>query len=129
MLGNILEAVEKYEDSFIKIRRITRISRVTFYNDTQEIVMRYLDEINIKYKKNIGYSGIVADIEGKDKSITIAIRADMDALPIEEKNKCEYVSKNRGQMHACGHDAHTAILLGIGKIISEYREELPCNVD
>lgn len=130
MLGNILEAVEKYEDSFIKIRReLHQYPELDFKLDkTQEIVTRYLDEINIKYKKNIGYSGIVADIEGKDKSITIAIRADMDALPIEEKNKCEYISKNRGQMHACGHDAHTAILLGIGKIISEYREELPCNV-
>ncbi|WP_297464998.1 amidohydrolase, partial [Thermococcus sp.] len=67
-------------------------------------------------------TGIIADIgEGKK---TIALRADMDALPIQEENDVPYKSKNPGKMHACGHDAHTAMLLGAGKIIAAHKDEL-----
>src|ERR1043166_5083356 len=54
---------------------------------------------------------------------SIALRADMDALPIEERNNVDYCSKNKGVMHACGHDVHTASLLGAAKILSELRSE------
>lgn len=91
-------------------------------------ITHQLDEMKIPYKVGIGKAGIVADIEGIDKNITIALRADMDALPILECGNKEYKSTIEGQMHACGHDVHTAILLGVGKILSENREELPCNV-
>ncbi|WP_291258813.1 M20 family metallopeptidase [Fusobacterium sp.] len=91
-------------------------------------VTHILDELGIKYRVGVGKSGIVADIEGQDKDKTIALRADMDALPILECSSKGYKSTIDGQMHACGHDVHTAILLGVGKALSENREILPCNV-
>ncbi|WP_297418321.1 M20 family metallopeptidase [Thermococcus sp.] len=71
--------------------------------------------------KRVG-TGIIADIGEGNK--TIALRADMDALPIQEETDVSYKSRIPGKMHACGHDAHTAMLLGAAKIIAEHREEL-----
>jgi amidohydrolase len=71
--------------------------------------------------KRVG-TGIIADIGEGEK--TIALRADMDALPVQEENDVPYKSRIPGKMHACGHDAHTAMLLGAAKIIAEHREEL-----
>jgi len=83
-----------------------------------------LDELKIPYKKGVAGTGIVALIEGKHPSKKIiALRADMDALPIVETNTTEYVSRNKGVMHACGHDAHSASLLGVAAILSELRTQ------
>src|SRR5690606_15180741 len=69
-------------------------------------------------------TGVVGIIEGKNPhKRVIALRADMDALPITEENNVEYRSKNDGVMHACGHDVHTSCLLGAAKILSELKEE------
>lgn len=69
-------------------------------------------------RTGVGKTGVVATLSnGPGK--TVAIRADMDALPITEKSNHDYVSKNQGVMHACGHDAHTAILLGVAKVLAE----------
>lgn len=95
---------------------------------TTEIICNVLDDLKIKYKKNIGKSGIVADILGKNKNITIAFRTDMDALPISEENSYDFKSQHNGKMHACGHDAHMSIILGMAKVISENIDSLPCNV-
>lgn len=90
---------------------------------TAHFVAETLKEIEgVSIQENIANTGIVASIstgEGK----TVAIRADMDALPITEKNKHSYQSKNPGVMHACGHDAHTAILLGTAKILAKRAKE------
>lgn len=64
----------------------------------------------------------------KNRNKAIGIRADMDALPIEEKNDIPFRSNNPGVMHACGHDMHTAILLGTAKILNEIKEQLPYSV-
>lgn len=72
--------------------------------------------------------GIYADIEGSGKGKTIAVRADIDALPVTEENKVEYVSKNEGVMHACGHDAHTAMLLGLARMLTGNRDKFPGTV-
>lgn len=72
--------------------------------------------------------GIVGLLEGDSKGKTVALRADMDALAVEEKNNLTYLSKKEGIMHACGHDAHMAILLGTAKILSMNREKLKGNV-
>jgi amidohydrolase len=68
-------------------------------------------------------TGVVADIQGLNGGRTVALRADMDGLPVEEENKLDYASKNRGVMHACGHDAHVAMLLGVAKILSGNRDK------
>ena len=127
---DILECIEKNSNFFIDIRReLHQYPELGFeLPKTTEIIEKYLNEFGIEYRNKIGVSGIIADIKGKDQTITIGLRADMDALPIEEKTGTSYCSKNSGNMHACGHDAHTAILLGVAKILSSKKEFLPCNV-
>lgn len=93
------------------------------YN-TSNFIASKLKEYNIPFKQGIVKTGIVALIEGKKTSKkVVALRGDMDALPILEKNTCDYKSKNEGVMHACGHDVHSASLLGVAKILNELKGE------
>ena len=94
---------------------------------TVAIVKRELDKIGISYTEKYGKSSIVAEMNS-DKPFTIALRADMDALAITEETGVEYASKIDGQMHACGHDAHTAILVATAKALYEMRDEIDCRV-
>ena len=92
-------------------------------NDNSGLACK-LKEYNIPFKQGIVKTGIVAFIEGKNPTKKIvALRGDMDALPILEKNTCDYKSKNEGVMHACGHDVHSASLLGVAKILNELKGE------
>ncbi|EQB87020.1 amidohydrolase [Clostridium punense] len=97
-------------------------------NRTSTMIKKYLDDMNIEYETYEGQTSVVGIIRGRFPGKTIAIRADMDALPILEKNDVVYKSKNHGVMHACGHDAHTTILLGAGKILSSIKQELHGNI-
>jgi amidohydrolase len=93
------------------------------YN-TADFICKTLDQYGISYVRNVGGNGIVAKIEGQHPhNTTLALRADMDALPINELNECEYKSLNSGVMHACGHDVHMASLLGTAKILNELRSD------
>lgn len=94
---------------------------------TVAIVKRELDKIGIPYTEKYGRSSIVAEINS-EKLFTIALRADMDALPIKEETGLEFASKIEGQMHACGHDAHTAILIATIKELYDMRDEIDCCV-
>ena len=90
---------------------------------TSAYVAQKLDELGIKYQK-MANTGLVAMIKGeKPSDAVVALRADMDALPIVEANVVPYKSKNPGVMHACGHDAHTSSLLGTAKILTELKNE------
>lgn len=90
---------------------------------TSAYVAQKLDELGIKYLK-MANTGLVAMIKGeKPSDAVVALRADMDALPIVEANEVPYKSKNPGVMHACGHDAHTSSLLGTAKILTELKNE------
>ncbi|MBK7388797.1 MAG: M20/M25/M40 family metallo-hydrolase [Bacteroidetes bacterium] len=91
---------------------------------TAEFVWNQLDAIGITDKQKLAGTGIVALIKGRnaDKK-TVALRADMDALPIIEANEVPYKSQNIGVMHACGHDAHTASLLGAARILNELKDD------
>ena len=92
--------------------------------NTASFVQKKLDEYGISYQKNVAGHGIIALIKGNNPSKkVIALRADLDALPIEEKNEVPYKSKNNGVMHACGHDVHTACLLGAAKILNSLQKE------
>jgi len=82
-----------------------------------------LEKLGYRVRRNVGRTGVVADW-GNDKGPCIDIRADMDALPIDEKNNITYKSSSPGVMHACGHDAHTAMLLTAGKILQENKSEI-----
>lgn len=91
---------------------------------TSAYICSVLDELGVPYKTGYVKTGIVALIEGKNPGKkTIALRADMDALPIRETNETEYKSKHEGVMHACGHDVHSASLLGAAAILQQLREQ------
>lgn len=91
---------------------------------TSAKVAEVLSALGCRVRKNVGKTGVVGELgEGLPM---IAIRADMDALPLQEENQTEYVSQKPGLMHACGHDAHTAILLGVAELLSQ--EKLPGTV-
>ncbi|HET9589065.1 MAG TPA: M20 family metallopeptidase [Anaerolineales bacterium] len=91
---------------------------------TSKIVADELEKMGYRVKRGVGKTGVVAEIGEGGK--VVAIRADMDALPILEQNEHEYVSQNTGAMHACGHDSHTAMALGAALLLS--REKLPGRV-
>ena len=91
---------------------------------TQKYVTDKLKEYGIEYKLNEGDSGVIAYINRGKPGKIIALRADMDALPIKEETGVEYCSTHEGKMHACGHDAHTSMLLGAAKILNEHKENL-----
>lgn len=97
------------------------------YN-TKNRILNYLKEMNIEYTEFEKHNGVMAYIIKPENKITIGIRADMDALPINEENEITYKSKNKGVMHACGHDAHIAMLLGACKILNDMKDELYVNV-
>ncbi|MDO9258142.1 MAG: M20 family metallopeptidase [Bacteroidales bacterium] len=92
--------------------------------NTADFICKTLDEYGISYVRNVGGNGIVAKIEGQQpQTTTLALRADMDALPINELNDCDYKSQHPGVMHACGHDVHMSSLLGTAKILNELKNE------
>lgn len=93
---------------------------------TVKLVSEELDKIGIEYTYAYGKGSVVAHLGQGDKMI--ALRADMDALPVEEKTDLPYKSKIPGQMHACGHDSHTAILLAVAKYLKENENNLKCRV-
>ena len=95
---------------------------------TISVVKRELDKLGIEYTEKYGESSVVATINPEKSHFTIGIRADMDALLIEEKTDLPFKSKIKGQMHACGHDAHTAMLLGTAKVLKEMEDKIACRV-
>ncbi len=91
---------------------------------TADYICHRLDQYNIPYQRGVAGNGVVGLIEGKNPGKRcIALRADMDALPMKEENKADYVSQEPGKMHACGHDVHMACLLGAARILSELKEQ------
>lgn len=92
--------------------------------NTSRFVADLLEQMGLEVKRNIGGYGVVALLRGNHDGPVVALRADMDALPIQDGKDCTYSSKVPGQMHACGHDAHTAGLLGAAKVLSLMKEEL-----
>src|SRR5436853_1906185 len=100
---------------------------------TSGIVAQRLRALGLEVQTGVAKTGVVGVLRGEATSPgaggkTIAIRADMDALPIHELNEIDYRSQTDGKMHACGHDGHTSILLAVADILSKRRAELPGNV-
>lgn len=126
---NVLEEVKKIEKDIISWRRdLHQIPELGLtLPKTSKYVQDRLSEMNIEYKTLVNGNAIVGIIRGGKEGKTIALRADMDALPIIEDTGLEFSSIN-GNMHACGHDGHTAMLLGAAKVINDNREKLNGNV-
>ncbi|KPL05509.1 MAG: hypothetical protein AMJ73_00500 [candidate division Zixibacteria bacterium SM1_73] len=93
-----------------------------------ERIAKELKKIGIGFKKGIAKTGVVGILNKVKKGKTVALRADMDALPIVEQTNFPYKSKNKGIMHACGHDVHMACLIGAAKILTRLKDEVPGKV-
>lgn len=126
MLANqIKELAQQLSPTFVEVRRHLHAHPELSYQEiqTSAYVQEQLKKIGIPFQV-MSTTGVVGIIEGKDPgSRILALRADMDALPIEEKNEVSYKSVNTGVMHACGHDVHTSILLGAARILFELRQQ------
>ena len=117
----IIEEIQNFSDDLIKIRHDFHQYPELGMQETRtsQKVNDLLNSWGIKTYTGVGKKGIVGVLEGNNPGKTIGLRADMDALPIEEKTNLPYSSKNPGVMHACGHDAHTTMLLGAARYLSE----------
>lgn len=123
--GRIKELAARYAPDVIGIRRHLHAHPELSYQEfgTATFVQQKLDEYGIAWT-TMAKTGVVGIIEGKDPgSRVVALRADMDALPIREENDVTYKSTREGIMHACGHDVHTSCLLGAARILAETRDE------
>jgi amidohydrolase len=95
---------------------------------TAATVAEHLRASGLEVREGVGGTGVVGVLRGESPGRTLLVRADMDALPVEERNSCEYVSRTPGKMHACGHDGHTAIALVLAELLAERRQDLHGNV-
>ncbi len=121
----ILEKAENIKDWIIDLRRqLHRHPELAFEEfKSSELVRKTLDELDIPYQAGIAETGVVATI-GQANGACIALRADMDALPIREETQVSFKSELDGVMHACGHDCHTAMLLGAARILKSLESEI-----
>lgn len=96
--------------------------------ETPKKIADFLSSLGIEVRTGVGGRGVVGYLTGGKPGKTVALRADFDALPIQDEKNVDYKSRVPGVMHACGHDLHTAALLGVAKVLSEHRDELEGNV-
>jgi len=125
MIDKIREKADQYFPHIQAIRHhIHAHPELSFQEyETAKFISEKLNELNIEHTAGIAGTGIVALIKGRNpETKCIALRADMDALPISEANEVSYKSKNEGVMHACGHDVHATCLLGAARILSELKD-------
>ena len=114
------------EAEIIKIRREIHERPELAYHETEtaRIIADRLEAMGIEVKQKVGGTGVLGTLEGNRKGPVVALRADMDALPMEEMADVEFRSKVKGVMHACGHDTHVAMLLGAATLLAKRRKEL-----
>ena len=126
MLENNKPLITKYSTQAVEIRRLIHKKPELSFEEfnTAKLIMQKLDELGIPYNSNIGGNGIVASLQsGNNKKKIIALRADFDALPIQEETELSFQAVNKGVMHACGHDIHTSSLLAVAGILQERKED------
>ena len=121
----VKELAAKYANKVVEYRHhLHRHPELSFHEyRTSAYISKFLLENGITFKSGIAGNGILAIIEGVKPGNTVALRADIDALPITEQNDCAYKSQNLGVMHACGHDVHTSSLMGTALILNELKNE------
>jgi len=122
---NIPKEIENISDEIIATRRdFHRYPELGFeVHRTAGIVAERLEELGMDVQTGIGKTGVVGDLKCGEGP-TIALRADMDALPMQETGDIDYISQNDGIMHACGHDGHTAMLLGAAKVLADKKDQI-----
>ena len=130
LTDKIKEEVDRIFERIVEIRHdIHRNPELSGEEkETQLLIRSILEAEGIPLRTFEEHYGVIADIVRDPSLPTVAIRGDMDALPMPENSSKPYASQNEGIMHACGHDAHTAVALGCALVLNRFREELPGNV-
>lgn len=125
----MIDKLSGIKDEVIDIRRkLHQIPELGFEEfKTRDFILDFLESINIKTYQ-VAQTGVLGYIEGTIGKKTLAFRADIDGLSISEKNDISFASKHKGKMHACGHDGHMAIVLGLAKYLSQNKEKLKDNI-
>ncbi|MFQ6618648.1 MAG: M20 family metallopeptidase, partial [Fidelibacterota bacterium] len=122
----IEQKISEIRDRLIKIRRHIHMYPELSNKEyrTSKFVANELKKMGLEVSDGWAGTGVVGLLKGGKPGAVVALRADMDALPIQELTGVEYASKNKGVMHACGHDVHTTIALGAAMVLSSLREEI-----
>ena len=123
---DFLKEARKIEPEIIEIRRQIHRRPELAYKEkaTSKLVAGKLRSFGLEVRTGIGGTGVLGILRGPRKGRVVGLRADMDALPIEEMADVDFRSKENGVMHACGHDTHVAMLLGTAKLLADHREDL-----
>ena len=130
-MGNKLkEKIDEMKDWLVEIRRTIHMHPELGFEEveTSRFVSEWLQKFGLDVKRGMAKTGVVGLLKGKKPGRTVAIRADMDALPLDEANRVPYASRIKGKMHACGHDAHVTILLGVAKFFSAIPDQVKGNI-
>jgi amidohydrolase len=126
----IRQGVDERFSGMVRLRRwLHRHPELSFHEfETARLVADELEKRGIEVRRGVGGNGVVGVIRGGQPGPTVALRADMDALPIQDGKTCEYRSSVPNVMHACGHDAHTSVLLAVADLLQQHRDRLKGNV-
>ncbi|GLO67456.1 M20 family metallopeptidase [Oceanobacillus kimchii] len=125
-MQKLYQSLDSLYEEIVQLRRyLHQYPELSFREvHTPRYIAEYHEKLGHRVRTNVGGNGVVAYLEGGKPGPTVAMRADFDALPIKEETGLSFQSKNDGVMHACGHDAHTATLLGLAKALNGIKEEL-----
>lgn len=123
---SLLQEAKAIEPEIVRTRRTLHQRPELSYHEvaTSRLVAKRLKALGIQTHTGVGGTGVVGILKGAKRGKVVALRADMDALPVEERTDVKFRSKVKGVMHACGHDTHVAMLLGAAKLLSKHRREL-----
>ncbi|MGX1429718.1 amidohydrolase [Cytobacillus horneckiae] len=126
MLEKLYSLLKDNYPEMVEIRRhLHQYPELSFQEvTTPKFIAEYHEKLGHEVRTGVGGRGVVATLRGGKPGKTVALRADFDALPIQEQNDVPYKSKNPGVMHACGHDAHTATLLVLAKVLNQLQDEI-----
>jgi amidohydrolase len=126
----VKEKIAEMKDWLVETRRTLHMNPELGFEEveTSRMIAGYLEKFGLQVKTGMAKTGVIGLLKGGQPGKTVAIRADMDALPMEEANPVPYRSKVKGKMHACGHDAHVTILLGVARLFSSMGNPVRGNI-
>ena len=130
MSNTVKEKIAEMQGWLVETRRTIHMNPELGFEEveTSRLIAGYLDKFGLQVKTGMAKTGVIGLLKGGKPGKTVAIRADMDALPMEEANQVPYRSKVKGKMHACGHDAHVTILLGVARLFSSLADQVQGNI-
>lgn len=130
MLDSVFSQLDKAYEEMVAWRRYLHMHPELSFEEveTPKFIAQKLTEFGLEVRTGVGGRGVVGTIRGGKPGKTVALRADFDALPIQDEKDVPYKSTVPGVMHACGHDGHTATLLAVAKVLAEHREQIEGNI-